>query len=80
MILGRVDGIHADNICTQLLQERYILRTSCYIGQGIGEQAIRRCGSIPVDILLIGDATDEELSAVFIEEMRSLYGFELLDF
>lgn len=72
MILVRLDGVDTDGVSVELLQDRNVTSASGGISERIGV-VVRSVRAVGRDRSLVGDTTDEELSAiVLIEEVLAL--------
>lgn len=64
MVLVRVDGIGSNHVGAQLLQVGNVALTVGVVGQGVGVVRVVRGRAVGGVLLLVGNTTDEEFSAV----------------
>ena len=70
VVLGGVDGVHADGVGGQLRQVGDVALAGGAVGQRVDELVARRLAAVAADALLVGHALDEELGAVgLVEEL-----------
>lgn len=79
MVGGGVDGVGADGVGAELLEEGDVAAAGGGVGEGVAEVLGREAAAGGRGVLLVGDALDEELGAVFVEEFGALGGLEGLD-
>lgn len=72
MVRGGVDGVGADGVGAELLEEGDVAAAGGGVGEGVAEARVVDALARGRGVLLIGDAFYEELRAVFVEELGAL--------
>jgi hypothetical protein len=71
MVGGRVDGIDSDRVRASCGEDGDVAFAAFRLGQRVDVCAVAQWTAW-WDFLLVGDALDEELGAVFVEELGTL--------
>lgn len=74
VVLGGVQGVHSDDVGVQVLQVRNVSLTSVWVGQWVD---VTIGGSEVDSVLLVGNASHQELGAIIGEVELVAYNFDL---
>lgn len=78
VIFGRINGIHSNHVGSEGCQIWHISLASIFVGKRINVGCIGRRGAGGAGLLLVGNAPQNELGAIRIEQLRSLFVFFLV--